>query len=171
MLPEYQFSERHGIWLDTSPEVALAAARNVSLDDMPLARLLMRMRGLRTPARGSLWDKMVSGQFIDLGEIPGREIAAGVIGQMWKLSGGQSPKVASPIEFAAFDALGYAKAAMGFAAQSTAGRCELVTETRVWATDEASRRAFSRYWTVIRPGSGLIRRVWLGAAKRRAEAS
>jgi hypothetical protein len=46
---------------------------------------------------------------------------------------------------------------------------ELRTETRVLATDAASRRRFGRYWRVIRPGSALIRRTWLGAAKRRTE--
>ena len=45
----------------------------------------------------------------------------------------------------------------------------LSTETRVLATDEASRRAFRRYWLVIRPFSGLIRRVWLRAIRQRAE--
>ena len=42
-------------------------------------------------------------------------------------------------------------------------------EPRVHATDTAARRAFARYWTVIRPGSGFIRRMWLRAIKRRAE--
>jgi hypothetical protein len=47
----------------------------------------------------------------------------------------------------------------------------LTTETRVLATDPASRRRFRRYWLVIRAGSGLTRRSWLRAAKRRAEQS
>ena len=92
-----------------------------------------------------------------------------MIGQMWKLSGGRSPKVASAVEFSAFDQPGYAKAVMSLEAREVDGRCELVTETRVFATDEQARRAFSRYWLVIRPGSGIIRRVWLRAAKKRAE--
>ena len=44
----------------------------------------------------------------------------------------------------------------------------LTTETRVLLTDERSRRAFRRYWLVIRPFSGLIRRNWLTAIVRRA---
>ena len=44
----------------------------------------------------------------------------------------------------------------------------LTTETRVFAADPASRRRFARYWSVIYPGSALIRREWLRAvAKRR----
>ena len=33
----------------------------------------------------------------------------------------------------------------------------------------AARRRFGAYWLVIRPFSGLVRRRWLHAAKRRAE--
>ena len=45
----------------------------------------------------------------------------------------------------------------------------LETETRVFLTDAPSRRRFAAYWLVIRPFSGLTRRLWLRAAKRRAE--
>jgi hypothetical protein len=34
---------------------------------------------------------------------------------------------------------------------------------------EKARRNFRLYWFVIRPWSGLIRRLWLKAIKRRAE--
>src|ERR1700737_3890308 len=94
VLPEYQFSERHQIALDASPEAALDAARAVSLADMRLARLLMRVRGMRTPIHGSLWRQMVAGGFVELGEVPGCEVVMGSIGQMGKFSGGRSPKVA-----------------------------------------------------------------------------
>ncbi len=72
VLPEYQFNERHRTWVDASPEAALAAAREVSLGDMPLARLLFRIRGMRTSARGLLWQRMLAEGFVNLGEIPGR---------------------------------------------------------------------------------------------------
>jgi hypothetical protein len=124
---------------------------------------------MRTLARGPLWEQLLAGGFVLLGETPGREVLAGTIGQMWKLSGGRGPKVANPAEFAAFNQPGYAKAAMNLFVQEVNGRCELVTETRVYATDAAARRAFARYWLVVRPGSGIIRRVWLRAAKKRAE--
>ncbi|HXH98057.1 MAG TPA: hypothetical protein VNH40_12700, partial [Gaiellaceae bacterium] len=42
----------------------------------------------------------------------------------------------------------------------------LATETRVSALDAAARRAFRRYWLVVGPFSGLIRRRWLSAAER-----
>jgi hypothetical protein len=37
------------------------------------------------------------------------------------------------------------------------------------ATDRAARRRFGTYWLIVRAGSGLIRLMWLHAAKKRAE--
>jgi hypothetical protein len=39
----------------------------------------------------------------------------------------------------------------------------------VACTDPASARRFARYWWLIRPASGAIRRSWLAAIKRRTE--
>ena len=46
------------------------------------------------------------------------------------------------------------------------GRSQLTTETRVAATDAASRRSFGRYWRVVGPFSALIRRRWLRSIAR-----
>jgi hypothetical protein len=48
------------------------------------------------------------------------------------------------------------------------GGSRVSTETRVMPTDDTSRRAFGRYWGVVRPFSGLIRRRILALAKRDA---
>lgn len=69
-------------------------------------------------------------------------------------------------DFRVFAEPGYAKMALNFAFDGDT----LSTETRVLLTDEASRRAFRRYWLVIRPFSGLIRRLWLRGIDRRARA-
>lgn len=66
--------------------------------------------------------------------------------------------------FTGFAVPGWAKMALNF--RVSAG--ELTTETRVQLTDQRSRRAFARYWLLIRPFSGLIRREWLAAIARRA---
>ena len=49
------------------------------------------------------------------------------------------------------------------------GWSTLSTETRVLATDDATRRGMGRYWRLIVPGSGLLRRQWLEGIKKRAE--
>ena len=51
----------------------------------------------------------------------------------------------------------------------SSGECLLTTETRVYATDPVSARKFQRYWSVVYPGSSLIRYGWLHAIKKRAE--
>jgi hypothetical protein len=50
-----------------------------------------------------------------------------------------------------------------------AGGSTISTETRVLATDDLTRRGMARYWRLIVPGSGLLRRQWLDGIKRRAE--
>lgn len=99
--------------------------------------------------------------------MPGREFAIGAVGKMWKLSGGLVPLIRGAEDFVGFATPGYAKAAMSFSARSVGDRCQLVTETRVLATDEESRRAFGHYWLFIHPASATIRRTWLQAASRR----
>jgi hypothetical protein len=44
------------------------------------------------------------------------------------------------------------------------------TETRITATDTTTRVRFGLYWTLIRAGSGLIRRDLLRTVARRATA-
>ena len=58
---------------------------------------------------------------------------------------------------------------MDFNLEETEGGTRLVTETRITATDDQSRRRFGRYWLVVRPGSGLIRGEFLRIIARKAE--
>ena len=79
---------------------------------------------------------------------------------------------ATPEQFKGLAAPGVAKAVMSFRIEPDGEGTWLVsTETRVHATDASARRRFARYWFLIRPGSGFIRRMWLRAIKRRAEKS
>ena len=94
--------------------------------------------------------------FVALGDEPGREVVFGT-----KLRLG--PRRA--------DRDRYANTAMNFLVEEEAdGWCRLSTETRVFGTDDGARRRFAVYWRMIYPGSALIRRMWLQAIKRRAEA-
>ena len=77
----------------------------------------------------------------------------------------------TPASFKALTRPGFAKAVMSFRIEPQGpAYCLLRTETRVYATDPASRDVFARYWRVITPGSLLIRHMWLRAIKVRAEA-
>ena len=104
-----------------------------------------------------------------LGEAVERELAVGTVGQFWKATGG-TVKIADAAAFVAFDRRGYAKAALNFRVEPGPGSLvTLSTETRIVVPDIRARRKFAMYWRLIYPGSALIRRMWLGAIKRRAE--
>jgi hypothetical protein len=131
--------------------------------------LLARGRGLPRERGRSQWEQMLEADgFLALVDEED-EIVLGYAGQPWRLGGGIGAGVSSADDWSEFSAAGYVKAVMNFRADPAEGGALLTTETRVLATDEATRRRFGRYWRVIRPGSGLIRRSWLHAAARRAE--
>jgi hypothetical protein len=180
-LSEYDFRERHARYVDAPPDRVDAAVRAVTIRDMPLARVLFALRAAptrlrRKPTRFGEIDVPLLGLaldivFVPLGEDPGDEVAIGMIGQPWKLVGGENRRFERPEEFTAFAEPGFVKAAMNFRFEPQGEGTLLTTETRIQATDPLSRRRFGRYWFFIRPGSGLTRRSWLRAAKRRAELS
>ena len=162
VVPRYHFRERHAIEVAAPSARVFAAVRETTLAETPIAFVLFRLRGIPASRTGALLDQLPE-RFTVLAEEPGVELVVGGIGQPWRLSGGMR----SPTEFDAFDEPGYAKMALNFRLE---GRT-LTTETRVLLTDEAARRKFARYWLVVRFGSALVRRSWLRAIKRRAEAN
>jgi hypothetical protein len=65
---------------------------------------------------------------------------------------------------------GTAKAAWNFSLEELEpGLTRVVTETRILCADPASLRAFRCYWLVVRPFSGLLRRLMLHALRKSAE--
>jgi hypothetical protein len=181
LMPTFQAVERHATTIAASADQVWAALAEITMGELRLFRLLMGLRVLPGRLRGSprarfateepLLDWAVRFGFPILGEDAQRELVVGAIGQPWRLSGGRGIAVAGGDDFAAFDQAGFAKMAASFQLDPIAGgrAIELSTETRVVCTDAASVRRFGRYWWLIRPASGAIRRSWLAAIKRRAE--
>jgi hypothetical protein len=161
VLPHWHHRERHQRRVDAPPERVFAAIRELTLAEMPVGRALTRLRGIRSDANKPLFEEMRRLGFRVAAEEPDRELVFAAIGQPWKIRGGRRPP---ETDFRTFAEPGYAKMAMNF--RLVGGT--LTTETRVQLTDPASRRAFRRYWLVIRPLSGLIRRIWLRGIARRA---
>jgi len=159
-LPVYHHSERHTIRVSATPERALAAAREARLEDAPLVGLLFKLRGLRAAPSGPLWDALLAQGFQTLGED-----TLVLVGKPWSTRG----DLRKVDDFFAFAEPGYAKMAMDLRAVPDGGGARVETETRIYLTDAAARRRFRAYWLVVRPFSGLVRRGWLRAAKRRAE--
>jgi hypothetical protein len=181
LVPTFQAAERHSVTIAASADQVWAALTQVTVGELRLFRLLMGLRVLPGRLRGrpharfdadeSLLGWAVRFGFTILGEEVRRELVVGAIGQPWRLAGGRGVAVAGGHDFAAFDQAGYAKMAANFRLAPLAGgrAVQLTTETRVACTDAASARRFARYWWLIGPASGAIRRSWLGAIKRHAE--
>ena len=163
VLPEWHFRERHRRRVQAEPERVFAAVRELTLVETPLAAVLVRLRGMRPQRDLPVLDEMRRVGFEVEAEEPGRELAFAAIGQPWRVRGGVRRR---GVDFRTFAEPGFAKMAFNFRLDGST----LSTETRVLLTDERSRLAFRRYWLVIRPFSGMIRRAWLRAIARRAEA-
>ena len=102
--------------------------------------------------------------------MPGRRIVVGGVGQPWRWTATPSHPGLDLHGLQAFDTPGWAKLAMDFELTADGDGTALSTETRVAGTDATARRAFARYWTVIRGPSALLRRIMLAAVAASAEA-
>ena len=178
-LPAYSWRERHAIHVAAPPAEVERALREVTAAEMPLVRALLALRSL--PSRGRrhrtaghppdrpVLEEIARGGFILLGEERGREMVFGIVGRFWQPCPVHA-EIAGPGAFRSFAEPGWAKAAMNFTLAAKGGGTRLSTETRIAATDGRAWRRFALYWTLVRPGSALIRRIWLRAVRARAEA-
>ncbi len=170
-LPEFDVVERHRIRVRASAERTYEAVRALDLGRSPLVMALFAVRGLlrrgRRPGSFTLEDAGRLG-FVVLGEEPGVEIVLGLVGRFWQFRGGI--RRVEPKAFESFAEPGFAKGAMTFRVDPDGPDASMVhTETRVLCTDPESRRKFLRYWRVIGPFSGSIRREALHLIKHDAE--
>lgn len=174
IMPEYQFSERHSQRIHARPGQVMLAIRQTTLGDLKSYAPLMRIRGaaLRRPYRdpGNSQQERVldalSAGFISLAASD-HEIVMGAIGK----ARSPRPDVRDLPEFAAYQQEGVKLAFNLYVEDAGDGWSTVCTETRVVALDEYSRRIMGRYWRLIVPGSGLLRRQWLNGIKKRAESA
>ena len=179
-LKDYHFREVHAVTVLASPDRVFESLKVLTPRDVPLLHVLFTLRALPaivtgkagSLSRGSqpLLDQFLSHGFTLLVEEPNRGLVLGTVGQFWKPLGRPLP-LDSPEQFLTFDLPDYAKAVMDFAVVDapSGNGVVLSTETRVRIPDAAARRRFAAYWLLVRPWSGLFRRMWLRAIKRLAE--
>lgn len=173
IMPEYQFFEKHSTRVHARPDQVMRAVRESRFGDLKSFSTLMNIRSvaLRIHDKGdSLRDKRVFDVFTLSGYVSGANDHEVL------LAGGANARVGRPLQlpnlqaFAEYHEPGAVKMAFNFHADDIGnGWCIVTTETRVLATDDATRRGMSRYWRLIVPGSGLLRRQWLDAIKEKAE--
>ncbi len=177
-MPVYQFHEFHSIRVAAPKERVYRAIKEVTASEILFFRTLTWIRRFGRPGPASivhapeqqpLLEVAMQTSFLLLAEEPDHEIVLGTL--VLAPPGWQPKSKPSPEDFKALQAPGFALAAMNFRLEDAGpGACVFTTETRVYATDAVARRTFARYWRVIYPGSALIRRMWLRAIQRRAEA-
>lgn len=174
--PSYQFSEHHEIRVAAPPAQTFEAVRSVTASEITLFRTLNAIRRfgrpgpediLNAPEHESILDVATQTTFLLLAQEPDREIVVGTL--VAAPPDVRPPHKRTPQWYQALTEPGYAKAVMSFVVEPDGTGSVVTTETRVFATDDSTRRRFAAYWRVIYPGSALIRRMWLRAIKRRAE--
>jgi hypothetical protein len=182
-LPKYDFTEVHRLTVRASREEVYRAVKELRPAELsPLIYAMLDMRRLpallarkgsyrdNLPDSKTFLEQLYAGGFIPLTEDAERgEVVFGLIGQFWKLSGGENVRVADPDAFRTFQVPNYAKVAANLVVQELGNECLLSTETRIWAPNAETRRKFASYWKIISMGSGWIRILWLKAIKRKAE--
>jgi hypothetical protein len=173
IMPEYQFFERHSVRVHARPEQAMEAVREATFGDMKSLGVLLRIRAaaLRAPFHAS--DDFQSKRILDafsesgfLSEDNEHEVVRCGAGR----AGPSRPEVRTLQEFVDFREQGGFKLAYDFTVEDAGGGWSRVsTETRMVGLGADTRRGMGRYWRLIVPGSGLLRREWLEGIKKRAE--
>ncbi|MGW1436414.1 hypothetical protein ACWD7M_14360 [Streptomyces griseus] len=159
LLPEWHFREIHRVPVPGAAADVMTAAHATTWSEAPIARALVAITGADVPGRGLIVSEFLSG----MGEVlpAGDEefLLAAVQGM------GDTPRPdGSVVEIVTgCDQPGILK--VGMNVRHTAG--VLTTETRIFATDERTRRRFLPYWLFIRFGSGLTRTSMLRAIRAR----
>lgn len=161
------------MFIPASPALTLATVRALRSDKVRMAGPLFLLRTLPTlfrrptgaPKLLSAAARPLVDGFIPL-EISESELVYGLAGRFWQMSGGLDGAPRTAEQFATNSDPTLALAVWNFRADPAPMGTRLSTETRVHVGDERSRAKFARYWTFVRPGSGLIRRSMLAAVRR-----
>jgi hypothetical protein len=191
-LPKYDFTEVHTIKIKATPEVVYRAMMDTTLEEIHgFVRFLFNLRALPEKLAGRkdnplasavflgnkpMMEQMLKGSFVKIEEqapveIVFGSIVPGSIGRVWQESSAQILKFSSAAEFLAFKDPAFLHVIANFivADAPEPGYVTVRTESRTKGLSDKARKSFQPYWWVIRPWSGLIRRLWLKAIKKRAE--
>ncbi len=178
-LPQYQCFEYHEEIAQVSYDKLQESLLTVSMEDMPVAVFLMRLRKL---VEGELYEPKTTpmleirpgSMFLALDDSNPGEKVYGIVDNPSEEEGEDEevPEVRTAKQFLAFNKPGHFKAAFNFRIKDKGDQGVLIsTETRILGNDSSAQKLFARYWRVIYPGSSIIRRVWLEAIINKAKRS
>jgi hypothetical protein len=176
VLPTSHHVTRESTWISAPPDVVWDALHQVRLSGLPVTVTLSAVRFLPVLLSGRGFGRLRDRPFLEalpvplLASSPPESVVFGGVLQAWRLGGGEEPPSLDAEGLYDWIRPGWVKAVLDFRLTPTRGGTELSSETRVLATDPATRRRFDRYWLVVRPGSTAIRWEVLTAVQLRAEA-
>lgn len=174
-IPAFDARERYAVTVRAPAYRVYEAAKAFDMQSIFLVRMIFTLRAKvmrATPvartARGFM-EEMRSLGWGCLAERPGELFVAGATCQPWLADVTFTP--VAPGRFREFAEPGVVKIAWTIECRPDGPeRTLLVTETRVAATDQASRERFLRYWRWARMGIIPIRWFLLPGIRKRAEA-
>jgi hypothetical protein len=174
-MPIYDVADRHRISVAAPADAALAAAREMNLENCTIVRaifkgreLILRSRPENATRPAGLIAGMESIGWRVLAELPGREIVMGAVTKPWEPNPVFRGMPAE--EFVRFQEPGYVKIVWTLRADPRGSQASVFrTETRAVATDSQARRKFRRYWAFLSPGIIVIRSAMLPAVKIEAQ--
>ena len=156
VMPQWQFREQHTTHVAAPPQRVYDSIAPVTAKEILLFKTLVAIRRLGRPAPPSIMNPPEEEPLLHLATRTSfRYVAVEPPKELVLETIVVRPRVAI--------------AAMNFLVTPDGrGGSYLSTETRV-AVIPPARRPFAIYWRIIRPGSGIIRIMWLRAIRKRAE--
>ena len=174
VVPEFDHATRQARVIDAPRAVVWEELQRLRLRSLPVTMALGAVRALPVLLAGKGHGSL-DRPFLDVvpipvlsSESPSSVVFGGVL-QAWRLTGGEPPPSLDAEGVREFAEPGWVKVGMDFRLTPAMGGTHLSSETRVMATDDATRRRFARYWLVVRPGSSAIRYEVLTAVALKAE--
>ncbi len=176
LVPVADHVTRQARVIDAPPSLVWEELHGLKLSGLPVTLALGALRALPVLLSGK-GHGALDRRFLDVvpipvlsSEPPSAVVCGGVL-QAWRLTGGEQPPALDADGLREWAEPNWVKVAMDFRLTPVRGGTRLSSETRVAATDPATRRRFARYWLLVQPGSSAIRWEVLTAVALRAENS
>jgi hypothetical protein len=181
IVPETEFRDVISVTVNASSAAIFAALRNVTAEEMPVAKALGTLRylpgrvlGRNNVAAGAgepFIAALLKNGTVVLAETPDTELVTGSAGKYHQLLDQEPQPFTTAEEFHSFADPDCQKLVMSLRVEPTGtrGLNRLVLEHRTQALSDESRRRFRRYWRVIKPTGAFVTKQLLWAVKVRAE--
>lgn len=182
LLPDFAFNELHEVSINASSEKVKQILQVTGVKDIPIARLLMKIRGiadedvdLSDRASNNLIgsDTISTPDFNFFVVAPDEWITVMILKSVIitnNVNQPAPPEISTLEQFTSFNTPGYIKVAINFRFISiNENETILTTETRNNGITHKDNRIFGYYWRIIYPGSAIIRRVWLDTIKKKSQ--